>query len=233
MPSLTPLIGQHRLEELDRDDLHPVVHDRVDAGHADVLDHAQVGEVLLSEGHPEAGAPDRGVVLHERFELFVVDDVRFAFADFRIVQRFVNLVGFGYDPASVLVVAPFLRYFADVDFGVEVGGEGHAVIAGVAVDDVEVVYFVEVMLGGIGREDGRNARIETAAEDGREAFGLETVLIGPLPRILEVRLVLGFVVGRIEVVGAAFEAGVHDREVLIGQGDIHDDVGPEGAEQRT
>ena len=45
------------------------------------------------------------------------------------------------------------------------------------------------------------------------------------------RLVLGLVVGRVEVVAAALEAGIHDREVLIRQGDIDDDVGLEGPEQ--
>ena len=45
------------------------------------------------------------------------------------------------------------------------------------------------------------------------------------------RLVAGLVVGRVEVVAAALEAGVHDREVLIRQGDVDDDVGLEGAEQ--
>ena len=45
------------------------------------------------------------------------------------------------------------------------------------------------------------------------------------------RLVLGFVVGRVEVVAAALEAGVHDREVLIRQRDIDYDVGTERAEE--
>ena len=70
-----------------------------------------------------------------------------------------------------------IRDSADVDLGVEVRGESHAVVAGVAVDDVKVVDLVEMVLGGIGREDGRHARVEAAAEDRREARGLEAVLI--------------------------------------------------------
>ena len=104
-------------------------------------------------------------------------------------------------------------------------------VAGVAVDDVEVVDLVEVVLGGVGREDGRHARVEAAAEDRREARGLEAVLVGPLPRILEVGFVLGLVVGRVEVVASALQAGVHDRQILIGQRHVDDDVGPEGAEE--
>ena len=45
------------------------------------------------------------------------------------------------------------------------------------------------------------------------------------------RLVARLVVGRIEVIAAAFEAGVHDREVLIRQGHIDHDVGFERPEQ--
>ena len=104
-------------------------------------------------------------------------------------------------------------------------------ITGVAVHDIEVVDLVEVVFGGIGREDGRHARVETAAQDGRQTGSLETILVSPLPRILEVSLVLGFVVGRIEVVAAALETGVHDRQVLIRERHIDHDVGLEGPEE--
>ena len=224
-------IGQHGLEELDGDDLDAVVNNGVDAGHADVLNDAQVREVLLPESHPEAGAPDRGIVFDERLELLVVDDVGLALADPGIIQRPVYLVGLGDDPAPVFVVAAFLRHLADVDLGVEVGGESHAVVAGVAVDDIEIMNLVEMVLGGVGREDSRDARVEAAAEDRGEAGGLEPILVGPLPRILEMGLVLGLVVGGIEVVAAALETGVHDGEILIREGDVDDDIGLESAEQ--
>ena len=58
-------VGQHSLEELNGHYLHPVVDDGVDAGHADVLYHAQVRQVLLSESHPETGPADGGIVFHE------------------------------------------------------------------------------------------------------------------------------------------------------------------------
>ena len=118
-----------------------------------------MGEVFLPEGHPEAGAADRGEVLDERLQLLVVDDVGFALADTGIMQSLVNFVRLGRDPFAVFVITSFLRYFADIDFGVEIGGEGHAVVSGVAVHDVEVVDLVEMVLGGIGGEDRRHARI--------------------------------------------------------------------------
>ena len=142
-----------------------------------------------------------------------------------------NFVRLGRDPFAVFVITSFLRYFADIDFGVEIGGEGHAVVSGVAVHDVEVVDLVEMVLGGIGGEDRRHARIEPAAENRRESLFAETILIGPLPRIFEMRFVPWLVVGRIEVIDAAFQAGVHDREILIGKGHVDDDIGTEGAEE--
>ena len=120
-------------------------------------------QILLSESHPEARPLDRGIVLDERLQLLVIDHVRLALADARVAERLVDLVRLGHDPLSVLVVTALLGHLADVDLGVEVRGEGHTVVAGVAIDDVEVVDFVEMVLGGIGREDGRNARVETAA----------------------------------------------------------------------
>ena len=45
------------------------------------------------------------------------------------------------------------------------------------------------------------------------------------------RFVPWLVVGRIEVIDAAFQAGVHDREILIGKGHVDDDIGTEGAEE--
>jgi len=55
------------------------------------------------------------------------------------------------------------------------------VVARVAVHDIEVMYLVEVMFGGIGREYGSDAGVEAAAEDGRKPCLAEPVLIGPLP----------------------------------------------------
>lgn len=41
------------------------------------------------------------------------------------------------------------------------------------------------------------------------------------------RLLRRFVVGRVEVADAGLQAGIHDREVLIRERDIHDEVGLE------
>ena len=105
------------------------------------------------------------------------------------------------------------------------------VVARVAVHYVEILNFVEVVLRSIGRIDAGNARVEAATEDGRQAGLLKALLVGPLPAVFEVRLVDGLIVGRIQVVDAAGKARLHNGQVLVGQGQVHNDVGPELLEQ--
>ena len=71
----------------------------------------------------------------------------------------------GLDPLAVLPVFAARGDLADVDLGVEVGGERLAVAAGVAVDDVDGLDLVEQVLlrvgavdvGGPGRSRSRGA----------------------------------------------------------------------------
>ena len=44
-------------------------------------------------------------------------------------------------------------------------------------------------------------------------------------------LVFRLVVGRVEIRASTFEAGFHDGEVLIGQGEVHHEVGLEGVKE--
>ena len=76
------------------------------------------------------------------------------------------------------------------------------------------------MLGCIGCEYTRYSRVKTAAEDGGEAGFLETLLVGPLPWILEVCHVLGLIVGGVEIVDSAYQTRIHDGEVLIGESHV-------------
>ena len=105
------------------------------------------------------------------------------------------------------------------------------VVAGVAIDDIEVLYFVEVVLGGIGGEDAGHTRVKAAAEDGRQAGLLKALAVGPLPAVLEVCHVLGLVVSRIKIVDTALQTGFHDGKVLIGQGQVHHQFGLEVFEE--
>ena len=70
---------------------------------------------------------------------------------------------FGFEPLSVFVVQAFLGYLAYVDFGIEVGRKGLVVVTGVAVNDVEIVNFVEMVLGSVCRVDATYAWVESTA----------------------------------------------------------------------
>ena len=90
------------------------------------------------------------------------------------------------------------------------------VVTGIAVDDVQILHLLKVVLGGVGREDARHARVEATAEDGRQTSLAEAVAVGPLPRVLEVSLVLRLIVGRVQIRAAAGQTGIHNRQILIG-----------------
>ena len=79
-----------------------------------------------------------------------------------------DLQRLGLNPLTVLVVEALLGNLTDVDLRVEVRGEGVVMVTGIAVDDVQVVDLVEVVLGGVGRIDATDARVEATAEDGRQ-----------------------------------------------------------------
>ena len=188
-------------------------------------------QVFLPEGHPEACAAQRRVVLNEALQLFVIHEVRLARPNIRVVQRLMYGERLRLMPLSVLEIAALLGDLADVDLRVEVGGESLVMVAGVAVDDVERVKLVEVVLGGVGREDARHAGVEAAAEDGGQAGLAEAILVGPLPTVFVFGFVERLIVGRVEVADAVFEAGVHDVEILIRQGEVDHQFGAEVLEE--
>ena len=118
-----------------------------------------------------------------------------------------------------------------------------AVVAAVAVEDVDGVDFIEQMLLCVSAVRLRYARIEAGAEQRGQTGLLELLLVRPLPRVVKVRGkalvlaallvdgaplrivgVLRLVVCGVHVVDAALEARIHNGQILIRQSDIHDDV---------
>ncbi len=217
-------IGQQGFQELDRHDLLALEFDRIDARHADVTQHFEVLEVVVAETHPELRTLERREILDERFEFFVVHAIEVVGADAigareRLLQRHRRRR----HELAAFPVAAFSRHFADVDLGIEVGRKRITVVATVDVDDVERVDLVEVVLLDPGGEDVGGTGIEPGTEQRHAARVLELVLVGPLPLVFELGGVERFVVGGIEVIDAGFEAGVHDRQVLVWQRDVDDE----------
>ena len=188
------------------------------------LQNVQHGEVFLPEGHPETGTLDGRIALHKRLKLLMVKQIRFTVANIGIFHRTMNRHRVYLYPLTVFPILATLRNLPDVDFGVEVGGERLAVVAGVAIDDVEIVHLVEVVFGGIRGVDAGHAGVEAAAEQRHNAGLLETIVVSPLPAVLELRLVAGFVVGRVHVVGLCGETGVHQGQILIRQRHIDQQI---------
>ena len=181
-------------------------------------------QVLLTESHPETTLFDGGVVLHQTLQLLVVQQIAFAWTDVGIGEGLVNLQWFCLNPLTILIVKSLLGNLADINLRVEVRGEGMVVVTSITVHDVEVMDLVEVVLGGIGRIDTRYTWVEATTQDRCETSLFETVLVSPLPGILKVCFVLRLVVGRIEIVTTAGQTSVHDRQVLIGQGEVNHEL---------
>ena len=132
--------------------------------------------------------------------------------------------GVGFHPLAALPVAARRRDFADVDLRIEIGGKGLAVIPGVAVDNIQHAHFVQLVLQGPGRENIGHAGIKARTQQGREPGFAKAVGIGPLPLVFKLGRVQGLVIGRIQIVHAAFQAGVHNVQILIRQGEIADQI---------
>ena len=221
-------IGEDSFEELEGLDHMSLIVDGDNGVHTNVLDYTQVGEIFLSEGHPEARALDGGEVDDKTLDFFVVEEIALTRSHVGIGQSLVNFEGFCFHPFTIFPIKSLLRDFADVDFGIEVGGKGFSVVTSVAVYDVEIVDFVEMVLCSVSGVDRGDTRVETATEDGAKSSFLKAFAISPLPRVFEMCFIFGFVVGSVEIVTTGFKTSVHNGEVLIGKREIHHQIGLEG-----
>ena len=93
----------------------------------------------------------------------MVEQVHVLAAD--LVEVVLALDGHGgdFDPVAVLPVGAGRGNLAQVDLGIEVGGERVAVVAAVAVQNVNGVDLVEQVLLSIGAVGLRHARVEARA----------------------------------------------------------------------
>ena len=108
-------------------------------------------------------------------------EVAFTRADVGVCQRFVYFQRLGFYPFAVLIVKTFLRYFANIDLRIEVCSERFVVVTGITVYNIEVLNFIEVVLGGICSVDTTNSRIEPTAKYGGQTGLFEAIFISPLP----------------------------------------------------
>src|SRR5690606_23459846 len=138
----------------------------------------------------------------------------------RIVQRLMYLMWPSIDPLTVFPVLTLLRYFADIDFSVEIRRKGLTMIACVAVNNVEIVNLLEMVLRCISSIDIGNSGVKAAAQDCSEPCFFELVLICPLPFVFKLGFVLWLIVGCVKVSYSSFKTGIHYSQILIGEGYI-------------
>ena len=67
----------------------------------------------------------------------------------------------GGNPFPVFVITSILCNFAYIDFWIEVCGKSLMMIACIAIDNIQVLDFIEVMFGCISRIDATYSRIES------------------------------------------------------------------------
>ena len=130
----------------------------------------------------------------------------------------------GFNPVTVFIIFAPGRYFPDIDFRVKVGGKGVAVVAGIAIHDVNRIDFIKMRFQGMGAENIGYPRIKAASQQGHDAPLFKPVMVIPLPFVTEFSLIRRFVIGRIEIIHPGFEAGVHDRQILVRERHIDDQI---------
>ncbi len=166
-------IGQERLEELDGHDLLALKLDRGGGEHAHVLQTLHVGEVALAEGHEEADALHAGDVLGQRLDLLVVEQVHVLLAHLVEVVLPLDAHRRDFNPVAVLPVRAGRGYLTQIDLRVEVGRKRIAVVAAVAVEDVDGVDFIEQVLLCVSAVRLRYARVKAGAEQSGQTGLLE------------------------------------------------------------
>ena len=117
-------VRQQSFQELDGHDLLTVVVDRCGGEHAHILQTTHMVKVALAESHKEADALDIRQVFAQGLNFLVMQQVHILLADLIEVVFPLDAHGRNLDPLAVLHVAAGSGDFAQVDFGVKVGGRG-------------------------------------------------------------------------------------------------------------
>ena len=177
-------------------------------------------QVAFPERHEETDAFDPRDIQRQGLDLLVVEQVHILFSDLREIIHSLDLHGLRLYPVSVLPVGAFCRYFADIDFRVKVRGKRISVIPGIAVQDINIVYFVKIMFQCIGGKHTCHSRIKAASQKCGQPGRIILLPVRPLPFILKLRRVLRFIIRCVNIVDACCQARVHDRKVLIRQRQI-------------
>ena len=121
---------------------------------------------------------------------------------------------------TVFPVGTFCGNLTDVDFRVKVGCERIAVVAAVAVEDVDVVDLIKFMFESVSGEYAGNTRVKAAAQQCSDASLFKAFTVSPLPAVLKFCSIFWLIVCSIYIVGLGCKAGIHDGQILIWQSEV-------------
>ncbi len=229
-------VRQYGLDHFQRHDFQAFGGaDRFLGKQAEVLQHGEDVDVVLAEAHPEAHV-GHVEVLRQRVHFIVAGQVQVLRTHHRQV---VGTLDFEHGVAGPLAVLPAPHLsgeFAEIDLGIEVGGEILAVGTGVDVEDIDRVNAVEILLLRQCRIGIDHTRVEAHAKDGGDVLLLAFLEVFPLVVAVPGRcftdLARLFVDGGVEVRHAGIDAGTQHRHVEERGADVDDDLRSGFADQR-
>ena len=232
-------IRQQRFKELNRNNLLAFIVNRLGRQHANVLQALHMCQIALTEGHEEANAFYAGDILSQRFNFLMVQQIHILHANLREIILAFNSHRRDFYPMTVFPIRTGSRNLTQVNFRVEVGSERITVVAAVAVQNINSFDFIKIMLQCVSGEYTGNTGVKASAEQSHDAGLLKFFFISPLPGIIEVSRealflaalvinctpcgivnVFRLIVSGIDVINLAFQAGIHNSQVLIRQSNI-------------
>ncbi len=169
-----------------------------------------MGQIALSKGHEKTNSMNSRHVKRQRFQLLVMQKIHLFGADLRKVINAFDFHRLCFHPVTIFPIAAFCRNFADINFGIKVSRKRIAVIAGIAVQNINIVNFIKLMLESIGRKNAGDAGIKSTAQKSGNSGIFKFFAVGPLPAVFEFCGILGFIVCSIHIVCFSGKTSVHN-----------------------
>ena len=147
-------------------------------------------------------------------------------ADFRIVEIAAHAQWIRFYPLALAPISSARGNLADIYLRIEISCERQSVVSGIAVEYIDIIYFVKQVLLRVRAVHISDPGVETRAKHGNQAGLFKLVAVCPLPFILKFRSVRWFVVGGVYIRNPRHEARIHQRQILVRQCDVYQQIRP-------
>ena len=146
-------------------------------------------------------------------------------------------------PMAIFPVRTVRRHFTQIDLRIKIGGKRIAMVAAIAVENINCLDLIKIMFQCISGKDTGDTRIKAASEKCRDACFFKLFLISPLPGIVKIcrksglfaaffidftpLFVIGIfrlIIGGINIIHLACQTRIHDRQILIRQCHIQNGI---------